>query len=294
MPSLTIKRTCFYAVSIIMMIFMSYNSSVFAGEALLSWSPNAEPDVAGYKVYYGTAHGVYTEAITVGLTSSPSAPHYTVTNLTEGVTYYFTATSYDTSSNESGFSIEASKTIPVTAPNPDTTPPVDITDFKVVPGDGQLSLSWTNPSDPSYSGVRIRVRTDGTFPIGPEDGDLVGDFPGLSLESEIHVHDHLQNGTTYYYSAFSYDAGGNFSQTVYASASPVSPQSGEQGEQADKPGLSQIISGGCGMISPGTGKPPGPGQAADMVALLAVILIALTRKKARWFRPMAPTHPALK
>jgi hypothetical protein len=39
---------------------------------------------------------------------------YTVSNLTDGLNYYFVATAYDTSGNESGYSNEVSKTIPST------------------------------------------------------------------------------------------------------------------------------------------------------------------------------------
>lgn len=84
---------------------------VNVGAAKISWNANTEPDLAGYKLYYGTSSGVYTTVIDVGLTATPSTPSYTVYNLTKGVTYYFNVTAYDTSNNESAFGTEVSKFI---------------------------------------------------------------------------------------------------------------------------------------------------------------------------------------
>ena len=88
-------------------------SSAFAGTATLSWNApttNADgtplTDLAGYKVYYGTSSHTYSQNIDVGNVTT-----YTVNNLTDGLTYYFAVTAYDTGSNESAYSNEVSKTI---------------------------------------------------------------------------------------------------------------------------------------------------------------------------------------
>lgn len=85
-----------------------------ARELIISWDRNAEADLAGYKIYYGTSSGQYTQIIDVGQVTS-----YTVGGLSEGVKYFFAVTAYDTAKNESDFSQEVSATIPVT----DMTPP---------------------------------------------------------------------------------------------------------------------------------------------------------------------------
>ena len=54
----------------------------------VSWNANAEP-VDGYKVYYGTESGNYTDSVGVGNTTS-----YTITGLTNGTSYYITVTAY--------------------------------------------------------------------------------------------------------------------------------------------------------------------------------------------------------
>lgn len=84
-----------------------------AGQAILSWDPpttNVDmtplADLVGYKIYYGTSPGDYVFNIDVGKVTT-----YTISNLPEGITYYFATTAYDTSGNESGYSNEVHKTI---------------------------------------------------------------------------------------------------------------------------------------------------------------------------------------
>jgi hypothetical protein len=70
---------------------------------------NSETDVAGYKIYVGTAPGLYTyphSPIVVGFTSS-----YTIIGLPSSQTYYFAISAFDYSGNESGLSAEVSKSI---------------------------------------------------------------------------------------------------------------------------------------------------------------------------------------
>lgn len=89
------------------------------GTATLSWNANTESDLAGYKIYYGTSSrtdrcppGGYPGKIDIGKTDMPDKPTYTLKELENGKTYYFSISSYDTSGNESCFSDELSKTMP--------------------------------------------------------------------------------------------------------------------------------------------------------------------------------------
>jgi hypothetical protein len=75
-----------------------------AAQIQVSWSPNTETDLAGYKLYSGTASGVYGDPVDVGNVTS----HALTLSPAVGTTYYFAVTAYDTSGNESGFSSEAS------------------------------------------------------------------------------------------------------------------------------------------------------------------------------------------
>ena len=82
------------------------SSSGTSTTASLTWGPNTDTDLAGYKVYVGTSSRVYGSPINVGNLTS-----YAITNLGVGSTYYFAVTAYDSSGNESGFSNEVSKSI---------------------------------------------------------------------------------------------------------------------------------------------------------------------------------------
>ena len=74
-------------------------------------------DLAGYKVYYGTSSGYYTKSIDINNTAATT---YQVNNLTDGTTYYFSVTAYDTTNDESSYSNEACRTIGTTTCNSST------------------------------------------------------------------------------------------------------------------------------------------------------------------------------
>ncbi len=79
------------------------------GSVTLTWTANREPDLAGYKVYVGTASGTYSfpgSAFVIGKVTS-----YTVSNLPMGQTYFFAISAYDSAGNESLLSAEVSKSL---------------------------------------------------------------------------------------------------------------------------------------------------------------------------------------
>lgn len=71
----------------------------------LSWNRNIEPDVAGYRVYYGLESGKYEFKQEAG-----NLTNYTLKDMKTGV-WYITVTAYDYSGNESGHSNEVVKEI---------------------------------------------------------------------------------------------------------------------------------------------------------------------------------------
>ena len=114
-------RSCYHIfislVALTLILFLC-TSNVYSAQATLSWNPNSESDLAGYKVYYGNSSGSYSFNVNVGNQTS-----YTVSNLVEGEIYFFAATAYDFSGNESGYSNEVSYDVPITSLSGDTTPP---------------------------------------------------------------------------------------------------------------------------------------------------------------------------
>lgn len=67
----------------------------------LAWEANTEPDLAGYRLYYGTGSGSYENSVDVGKQNS-----FTLSGLNPDRTYYFAATAYNTAGAESGYSNE--------------------------------------------------------------------------------------------------------------------------------------------------------------------------------------------
>lgn len=63
----------------------------------------------GYRVYYGTQSGQYSQARGAGLSTTTTS--YTVNNLIVGRTYYFAVTAYDSAGNESDYSSEVAKLV---------------------------------------------------------------------------------------------------------------------------------------------------------------------------------------
>ena len=85
-----------------------------AFQVTLAWDSNSEPDVIGYKIYYGEQSRNYTYCVDVGHATS-----CVISGLTSGHTYYFTANAYDMNGNESGFAEEIFYQIPVQEPDSD-------------------------------------------------------------------------------------------------------------------------------------------------------------------------------
>jgi fibronectin type 3 domain-containing protein len=84
-------------------------ASIATASAQFEWDPNPETDLAGYKIYQGTASGQYGAPIATLPASSTS---YEADGLQKGSTYFFVVTAYDTSGNEGPLSAELSIPIP--------------------------------------------------------------------------------------------------------------------------------------------------------------------------------------
>ena len=80
-------------------------SGLASNSVSLAWNPSTGTNIAGYHIYYGGASGAYTNIVNAGNTTNA-----TISNLTEGNTYFFAATAYDSSGLESAFSNEISYT----------------------------------------------------------------------------------------------------------------------------------------------------------------------------------------
>jgi hypothetical protein len=130
-----------------------------AQNVTLLWDPpNAESDIAGYRLYYGTASGNYSQSTEVG-----NATTTTVSNLAVGQTYYFVVTDFNTAGLESLPSNEVSYTAVAVQNNPPTVnlvvTPSTGTKF-VVPVSIVLTAS---ASEPNGSIARVEFYNQSTY-----------------------------------------------------------------------------------------------------------------------------------
>jgi hypothetical protein len=109
-------------------------------QVALDWADNAEPDLAGYRVYRRNADGTWPSTPL----ASPSASSFTDTTLANGTTYTYRVTAYDTSGNESAASSEASAT--PGAPTVKSYRPADyaLVSGSVYAGRGAVSRLYSN------------------------------------------------------------------------------------------------------------------------------------------------------
>ena len=82
-------------------------STGYAAEsASLNWNANAEPNIAGYRLYVGSISGEYNQMVDVGNVTTATIP-----NLAAASTYYFSVTAYNSAGFESPTSAEISITM---------------------------------------------------------------------------------------------------------------------------------------------------------------------------------------
>jgi hypothetical protein len=165
-----------------------------AGETsvALDWADNAEGDLASYRVYRDGA-----------LLATRSSSSYTDAAVSAGIKYAYTVTAVDTSGNESAASTPASA-----IPTGDTTPPAAPTGLSAAPGNGQVTLNWTDNADADLTGYR--VYRDGA--------------PVASVTTSAYTDTGLTNGVAYRYLVTAIDDAANESAaSAEVTATPVAP-----------------------------------------------------------------------
>ena len=119
-----------------------------AEQVTLAWDGNTEPDLAGYRVHYGTASGSYTTSVDVHNVTTSS-----IGTLTAGQTYYFAVTAYDASGNESGYSNQVSYS--VAAANGAPATPATPTGASSALVNASIAFS-TSATDPNGDSLQYR------------------------------------------------------------------------------------------------------------------------------------------
>lgn len=87
-------------------------------------------------------------------------------------------------------------------------PPANVSDLRIVADDQKLSLFWKNPADTDLDYILIR-RSTNYYPDFDEGTVVYQGLGDLSGAERTFVDLNLINDTTYYYTLFAYDLGGN-------------------------------------------------------------------------------------
>jgi pectate lyase len=135
------------------------------GTVPLDWVDNNEPDLAGYNIYCSTTSGSGYSKLNVSLLSNSN---YIDNSVVNGTMYYYVVTAADTSSNESGHSVEACA---VPDSNANIILQENATGFCGV--DGPVESEWAGYTGAGYANTdnalgnginwKINVPSDGNY-----------------------------------------------------------------------------------------------------------------------------------
>jgi hypothetical protein len=152
----------------------------------------------------------------------------------------------------------------------DTVPPAAVTGVKATPGPGgAVSLTWTNPPDAARTLV---VRGPGsTCPHFPADGTPVG----TRRLRDSQVDSSVQSTGAHCYAVYAFDAAGNRSTIVTATAAPAEHTTGSP---SPTPPPSQTGSSGS-WLPDAVGL---VGGGAVVLAGLAFVTLRLLRREWEW------------
>jgi hypothetical protein len=110
------------------LLTLGLSSGLSAQSVTLAWDRNLAADIAGYRLYCGTASGVYSQTIEVGNVTSAK-----LSALQAGKSYFFVVTDYNTAglesppSNQVLYSVTGGSSTPTPTPAHRPTPTPTIT-----------------------------------------------------------------------------------------------------------------------------------------------------------------------
>lgn len=176
--------------------------------ATISWTTN---EVSTSILDYGLTSDYGINKMSASLTTDHS---FLLSSLQSGTAFHFRVKSQDASSNISTSSDQTFSTLL-------DLPPTNVSGLSVVIGDKILSLSWINPSDDDFVGVRV-LRCLSALPNGPTDPACLIVLDNSTVQTL--AQNGLTNGTTYYYGVFSKDAASQFASGALISGKPSAPE----------------------------------------------------------------------
>ncbi|MCX5910060.1 MAG: fibronectin type III domain-containing protein, partial [Deltaproteobacteria bacterium] len=138
-------------------------------KVVVNWKKNPEANIGGYRIFYGTESGKYTNVLGVGNANSA-----TISNLIPGKGYYFSVRAHSVKAYEGEYSAEVSKTLGNTN-NPNT-----LRVIKVGLGSGTITGTGINcgpdceESFASGTNVTLSATADGASVFAGWSGDCMG------------------------------------------------------------------------------------------------------------------------
>jgi hypothetical protein len=183
------RQILFYTfIFITSTIILCPQPSIYAADVTLAWTANAEPDLAGYYIYYksGTSGAPYNGTgvyegdspikVPLGVFADPANPEYTMHGLSDTEITFFVLTAYDTEDNESSFSNEVfyidvpASNLPPDTPNivypdnysGDVEVPLDITTaaFSDSNNDDHFQSQWQMSEQSDFSTRVVDITSD--------------------------------------------------------------------------------------------------------------------------------------
>src|SRR5574344_1926653 len=173
------------------------------GTVLLNWTNPADSDFFGVEVTASAGGTTAWDSMVIN-----GGKSLLVSGLTNGTEYTFTLKSYDKSLNASSGTTKVATPVDTA----DSTAPAEASSFAATAGDACATLSWTEPSDSDYYGIKISAP--------PAAGTLASPVVLLKGTTSLSVTG-LTNGTQYTFTAQTLDTSLNASAGTTAAATPV-------------------------------------------------------------------------
>jgi len=124
-----------------------------------------------------------------------------INNLSDGTIYYFSIESENYYNTSKTLDNQFFQTLTL----PDTTPPGNVTNVKIVSTPSGITISWTNPTDTDFDYIRV-IRSEDRYYADPFTGHLVYEGTG-NYFTDVNV----VEGQKYFYVIFTRDKPGNYS-----------------------------------------------------------------------------------
>ena len=204
-----------YTVSLATQPTADVTLTVTSGDSTLA---QVSSDTGSTKTFSGSADLTFTNS------NWSSAQTVTVRSPVDGnstddsVTLSHTAVSTDSDYNAADFSA-ANVTVSIT----DVPAPAKPTDFKATPGNTEVTLGWSDPSNDTITKYQVRHKAGSSFDDTATDDALWTDITGSNADTTAYKLTGLTNGTQYVFQIRAMNAGGSGIASDAVTSAPQTP-----------------------------------------------------------------------